>query len=47
MAGIAATALTFAIIALGLSAVLYIRLENIEKKLKDFDVIPEDFSSEA
>ena len=31
MAGIAATALTFAIAALGVSVFLYMRVDNIEK----------------
>ena len=47
MAGIAATALSFSIAALGLAAFLYMRVDKIERKLKDFDVIPEDFSSES
>lgn len=47
MDGIAVTAFAFASAALAWSVYLYIRLENIEKKLKEFDVIPQEFSSEA
>ena len=45
MEALATVALTFAIMALGMAAHVYIRLGNIEKKLKDFDVIPREFSS--
>ena len=47
MEAIAVTALTFSIPALGIAVFSFIRLDNIEKKLKDFDAIPEDFSSEG
>lgn len=47
MVGLAATAISFSIVALGLSAFLYIKMENLENKLKDFDVIPKEFSSDS
>jgi len=37
---LSAAGLTFALMALG-------RISNIEKKLKDFDVIPRDFDPDA
>jgi len=47
MDGLTVTAFAFALTALSLAVYLFIRIENIEKKLKDFDVIPKDFSSEG
>lgn len=38
-------AFTFAMMALGVAVFVYLRVDNLEKKLKGFDVIPREFSS--
>lgn len=40
-------AFTFALPALAFSLKNHERINTLEKKLKDFDVIPKEFSSEA
>ena len=40
-------AFTFALPALGIGIMNQFRLNNLENKLKDFDVIPRKFSSEG
>ena len=39
-------ALTFAMTGLGFAVLAYLRLNNLEQKLKEFKVLPEDFSSQ-
>ena len=37
---------TFALPALGMAIMNQTRINNLEKKLKEFDVIPQEFTSE-
>ena len=38
---------TFALVALGIVVMNQTRINNLEKKLKEFDVIPQEFKSET
>ena len=38
---------TFALPALGIGIMNQMRINNLEKKLKEFDVIPQEFKSET
>ena len=38
---------TFALSALGMAIMNQTRINNLEKKLKEFDVIPQEFKSET
>ena len=38
--------LTFALPALGIAVMNQMRINNLEKKLKEFDVIPQEFKSD-
>ena len=38
-------AFTWALMASGIAILAFLRLNNLEKKLKELDVVPEDFSS--
>jgi len=46
MDSLSVLAFTFAMMALGIAVFVYMRLDNLEKKLKKFDVIPKEFSSQ-
>ena len=37
---------TFALVALGIVVMNQTRINNLEKKLKEFDVIPQEFKSD-
>lgn len=45
MSSLCIVAITFAMMAMGLAAFVYIRLENLEKKLKELPLLAKDFSS--
>lgn len=45
MSSLSIVAITFAMMAMGLAAFVYIRLENLEQKLKELALLPKDFSS--